>query len=777
MRSRTRIRTLTAAASLLPSIAHAVDATWTSPTSGSWTNVARWSTSPNYPDNDTPAGASYDATIAAAGNPYAVTFLTNATINSLSLGSQDAEFDHTAGTLQANTAVIVNAGSYQAYSGTLKTPLLTGAATGANFSITQEFTFAPGMTLAMPVAIAEPGGSLNLPGGLTLAAGGSITSARYLTAAGTISGPGAIRLDDATFYGTTSGPPVTLAPDLTVTTTPTGSGTLFNQILNQGTISAEHPGRSISLSGSFTNSGTVRALSGGAVTASGAWTSSGQITAAGASSLTLTGNTWSNTGTVSVTGNSTLTLGGTPSTVGSISLTDSTLRLSGIATTTAALHPISFANSTLVVYFNAVLDNTADTLALSPATATLTVRSGTFKGGTITGPAGVPVVFSTPDSVGSLSALTLAADASIVPASTLSFTGGLTLANNARVTLSGGSAAAILSSSSTQTLDGTGEIVFDGPTGSSAILRSSTGTLTIGANVTLRTGANSGFLGFSPGTITPYTVQGTVSAQTPGKSISINATTLTNTGTLEAKNAATLSINARTIDNAAGLITIDPTSTLLITSGSTPVPAGRIRLAGTAALNYSTGFPSPIDTARQQLLLGLTSAGADGLSYPAAPTDPTHTLAYVEASQLLHLTATQTSTFAGLPVDSTTLLLFPTLTGDTNLDGHLNADDYATLDRSLAKSTPNAHWTDGDFNYDGTINNEDYFLIDRTFLLQGGPLDPTFLATRESRFGPDYVSSLLTNIPEPTLPLSSLLLLAPLRGKASTWREVSGDLR
>jgi hypothetical protein len=99
--------------------------------------------------------------------------------------------------------------------------------------------------------------------------------------------------------------------------------------------------------------------------------------------------------------------------------------------------------------------------------------------------------------------------------------------------------------------------------------------------------------------------------------------------------------------------------------------------------------------------------------------------------------------------------------GDANLDGIVNADDYALLDRGynryLTGRIPanRAGWTDGDFNYDGLIDQNDYLLIDST-LGQAQGFSPGFLSQRESQFGATYVSTLLASIPEP----SSLPLLA-----------------
>jgi hypothetical protein len=121
----------------------------------------------------------------------------------------------------------------------------------------------------------------------------------------------------------------------------------------------------------------------------------------------------------------------------------------------------------------------------------------------------------------------------------------------------------------------------------------------------------------------------------------------------------------------------------------------------------------------------------------------------------------------GYLLDPTTnaITVKPTTPGDANLDGTVNADDYALLDRSFARSLSDAHWQDGDFNYDGTVDQNDYLLIDTT-LGQAQAFSPGFLAQRESQFGATYVSILLISVPEPTSPLACLFagsLLARLR--------------
>ncbi|HZZ43497.1 MAG TPA: dockerin type I domain-containing protein [Tepidisphaeraceae bacterium] len=139
--------------------------------------------------------------------------------------------------------------------------------------------------------------------------------------------------------------------------------------------------------------------------------------------------------------------------------------------------------------------------------------------------------------------------------------------------------------------------------------------------------------------------------------------------------------------------------------------------------------------------------------------DPNHisTIAIILGSQLGG--ATSFDNISGITPSTT--LYAPAYFGDINLDGRINADDYALMDRSVAKSLP-ANWIDGDFNNDGFVNSADYMLMDRSFALtNGNSLSPSFLAQREAQFGDAYVQSLVSSIPEPTT-LSLLALATPL---------------
>ncbi len=53
--------------------------------------------------------------------------------------------------------------------------------------------------------------------------------------------------------------------------------------------------------------------------------------------------------------------------------------------------------------------------------------------------------------------------------------------------------------------------------------------------------------------------------------------------------------------------------------------------------------------------------------------------------------------------------------GDSNLDGTIDADDYARLDDAFANPPPQSSYFSGDFNYNGLIDSDDFFAIDHAF--------------------------------------------------------------
>jgi autotransporter-associated beta strand protein len=207
-------------------------------------------------------------------------------------------------------------------------------------------------------------------------------------------------------------------------------------------------------------------------------------------------------------------------------------------------------------------------------------------------------------------------------------------------------------------------------------------------------------------------------------------------------------VNALTV--SAGTLKVAPGGTASSTSSSTSLtidPGASLDLSDNDMVVDYAGA-SPLVGIVDSFKAAYNSGAWDGagLTSSSAAANGRTTLAIVDNS------AYGFSAFGGLPVDSTSLLIKYTWYGDLNLNGKVDADDYALLDRSLAKGglAGSATWVNGDVNYSGTVDSADYLLVDRAFALQTGILSPALLAQREVQFGADYVSQLVAAVPEPT---------------------------
>jgi len=78
------------------------------------------------------------------------------------------------------------------------------------------------------------------------------------------------------------------------------------------------------------------------------------------------------------------------------------------------------------------------------------------------------------------------------------------------------------------------------------------------------------------------------------------------------------------------------------------------------------------------------------------------------------------SAFDGQSVVSTDVLIKYTQFGDADLNGAVNAADYALIDNGFNQKLTG--WHNGDFNYDGAIDGDDYSLIDNSFDVQAETL-------------------------------------------------------
>jgi hypothetical protein len=123
-------------------------------------------------------------------------------------------------------------------------------------------------------------------------------------------------------------------------------------------------------------------------------------------------------------------------------------------------------------------------------------------------------------------------------------------------------------------------------------------------------------------------------------------------------------------------------------------------------------------------LSGLVASGRDGgwwdglgINSAAARADPNTSLAVAEASAVLQLNQGQTALFSGEAVDSTCVLIKYTYTGDVNLDGRDNIDDYGPIDSN--QSLLGGNYGGGDINFDGRVNIDDLSLLDAVIGVQG----------------------------------------------------------
>ncbi len=137
---------------------------------------------------------------------------------------------------------------------------------------------------------------------------------------------------------------------------------------------------------------------------------------------------------------------------GGIVISDGVLVVSAPVTSTALRQAITRTGGTVVV--SGTLDNTGQTLRLGATTGSWNL-TGTLKGGTLELADGATLNVQN----GTFDGVTLASDL-IVDNTTLTLTNGLTLANRAKLTLGTAQSSSQMFYSGTQTLGGTGSLVF-----------------------------------------------------------------------------------------------------------------------------------------------------------------------------------------------------------------------------------------------------------------------------------------------------------------------------
>ena len=439
--------------------------------------------------------------------------------------------------------------------------------------------------------------ALNVLNGLTLSEGrlaitASSYSAPYLTGVvfagtSTLAGDGDVLFQTmnnaATGVLRSSGGQLTIEQGIKVRTDGASGmvGDPAAALLNRGTISAIGTEKSITIDGSTVrNEGVMEAKDGGTLLLRGQWV---------------------NVGTLRMN-NGTINLGGTfkPSDIGTIERSNGNLRITG------------------------VVDNAGSTLRASAATGDLELAGATIKGGTI-GEGADGAKLSIGSSGNTLDGVTL--DTNLVvapPVYTLVVKNGLTLANGHRIQLAAGSSYATLEFAGTQTLGGQGEIVFENlQAWGHNQMKATSGTLTIGPGVTVRTSSSGGGELGNPDL--PLINQGTISAG-DNKWLGVFASDFQNQGTLEAKSGGILQLRLNGPWSNTGTLKVDGGTLELggsfVTSSLQGIDrnGGTIRIIGTLdnngsdlALSTSTG---PICLSVGKIVGGSISS-ADGTAFIA----------------------------------------------------------------------------------------------------------------------------------------------------------------
>jgi hypothetical protein len=174
-----------------------------------------------------------------------------------------------------------------------------------------------------------------------------------------------------------------------------------------------------------------------------------------------------------------------------------------------------------------------------------------------------------------------------------------------------------------------------------------------------------------------------------------------------------------------GLVLEDNGRVTLLSGGGTSVVTslalgtGAVLDVGNNALVLDYSGASPLTTVRQKVSSGRGGTGL-GASWNGAGINSS---AVAQANQVepelrsigfaenATLPLGAYTTFRGVPVDNTAVLIAYTRTADANLDGLVNDADVTVVGASYAPSTPNPAWALGDFDYSGFVDDTDATLL------------------------------------------------------------------
>ena len=548
--------------------AAAVTSTWGSAASGVWNVDANWSSVPLpnlYPDNGHGGAATFDAIISPAGPAYTVTLNTDITVQNLTINSANATLNQTAGIFTAHGAVTLSAGEYQLSGGTISNSVVNVSGTGSLSIAATSSNLLTGVTVNGDLSLSAGGARTKIAGGTTFTTAhmagvnSEMGFAPGSTLSGTVlfeGGSGGNRFVD--MNGTDGTFTVGASGVIRTETGIGGSGVIGSgsnfagamTLVNQGLISSQVSGITITINpASFTNSGTFSASNNGILT----------IAPSGM---------WTNAGTISVN-NATVNLNGTFDTTG------------GIGT---------WSNTAGLVNINGTINNAGSTLTLNNSTGSWTLNGGTLSGGTLAFANGQTLLIAASSS-NLLTGVTVNGDLSLsAGGARTKIAGGTTFttAHMAGVNSEMGFAPG-------STLSGT--VLFEGGSGGNRFvdMNGTDGTFTVGASAVIRTetgDVGNGAIGSGSNFAGAMTLvnQGLISSQVSGITITINPSSFTNSGIVEAINGGSLAVPAG-YTQTAGVTRVDGGGTIAALNGATlnniVIAAGRIEGNGTVTANVA----------------------------------------------------------------------------------------------------------------------------------------------------------------------------------------------
>jgi hypothetical protein len=217
---------------------------------------------------------------------------------------------------------------------------------------------------------------------------------------------------------------------------------------------------------------------------------------------------------------------------------------------------------------------------------------------------------------------------------------------------------------------------------------------------------------------------------------SINGNLIVNGGTVTFGKNSSTGILVRSFSGlnltSGGTVTVAPASSH---ANRTVLTVGSLSLDGTGKLDLSNNdmivFGGNLANVTSAVAAGYNSGswnGPTGIVSSTAAANSTHltALGVIQNSIDQNGGSALKTSFDGVAVSNTDILVKYTYYGDADLSGVVDGSDYSRVDASFLADLFNpgsvTGWANGDFNYDGTVDGSDYTLIDNAFNSQGASL-------------------------------------------------------